>query len=227
MKITWLGQAGLLFEKRDLKIMIDPYLSDSVAKINPQNTRRVPVNKEMLIIKPDVMICTHIHQDHFDTETVSYLLDTKKSVQVLSPQSVWEEIRKFGKNHNYILFNRHTEWTFEDITFIAVKAEHSDIHSIGIIICDGIKKYYITGDTLYNREILDDIDKDIDVLFLPINGVGNNMNMIDAARFARKIAAKKVVPIHWGLFDNLNPDDFICVNKVIPKIFEVINCESN
>ena len=108
MKITWLGQAGLLFEKRDLKIMIDPYLSDSVAKINPQNTRRVPVNKEMLIIIPDVMICTQIHHDHFDTETVSYLLDTKTSVQVLSSQSVWEEIRKFGKNHNYILFNRLT-----------------------------------------------------------------------------------------------------------------------
>lgn len=36
MEITWLGQAGLLFEKDNYKIMIDPYLSDSVEKINPQ-----------------------------------------------------------------------------------------------------------------------------------------------------------------------------------------------
>ena len=32
MKITWLGQAGLLFEIEDKTIVIDPYLSDSVAK---------------------------------------------------------------------------------------------------------------------------------------------------------------------------------------------------
>ena len=36
MKITWLGQAGLLLEKGDFKIMIDPYFSDSVAKVNPK-----------------------------------------------------------------------------------------------------------------------------------------------------------------------------------------------
>ena len=41
MKIIWLGQAGLLFIKDDFKIMIDPYLSDSVKKINPKNYRRV------------------------------------------------------------------------------------------------------------------------------------------------------------------------------------------
>ena len=35
MKITWLGQAGLLFETEKLTIMIDPYLSNSVEKINP------------------------------------------------------------------------------------------------------------------------------------------------------------------------------------------------
>lgn len=45
MKITWLGQAGLLFEKDNYKIMIDPYLSDSVEKINPQNYRRTKVKK--------------------------------------------------------------------------------------------------------------------------------------------------------------------------------------
>ena len=32
MKITWLGQAGLLLEGEGLSVMIDPYLSDSVEK---------------------------------------------------------------------------------------------------------------------------------------------------------------------------------------------------
>ena len=41
MKITWLGQAGLMMETGGRIILIDPYLSDSVAKINPLNYRRV------------------------------------------------------------------------------------------------------------------------------------------------------------------------------------------
>ena len=51
MRIIWLGQAGLLFENDDIKIMIDPYLSDSVEKINPQNYRKVPADKSLFDIK--------------------------------------------------------------------------------------------------------------------------------------------------------------------------------
>jgi len=220
MQITWLGQAGLLFEDDNIKIIIDPYLSDSVAKINPRNTRRMPVNKEIFKIKPDVIICTHNHLDHLDMETLTHFLDNENTVDVLCPYEAWQQVRKFGKNHNYIMFNRHTEFTIKGINLKAVKAEHSDLTGIGVIIDD---KYYVTGDTLYNTEIFDDIPDTIDVVFLPINGVGNNMNMVDARRFAEKVKAKKVVPMHWGLFDDLEPQYFACENKVIPKIYEVIN----
>ena len=47
MKITFLGQAGLLFEKDGKKIMIDPYFSDSVGKKNPKKHRRVPVENSL------------------------------------------------------------------------------------------------------------------------------------------------------------------------------------
>ena len=105
----------------------------------------------------------------------------------------------------------------------AVKAEHSDLSAVGVIIDDGVLKFYITGDTLYNEQIFDDIKEKIDVLFLPINGVGNNMNIEDAARFARRIGAKKTVPLHWGLFDNINPVVFDCPNVIIPDFYKEIN----
>ena len=104
-----------------------------------------------------------------------------------------------------------------------MKAEHSDAWAIGVIIDDGIKKYYIAGDTLYNTEVLDDIPEGIDVLFLPVNGAGNNMNMTDAVRFADAVRPAKAVPVHWGLFDALDPADFRCENKVIPSIYGVID----
>ena len=84
------------------------------------------------------------------------------------------------------------------------------------------KKYYIAGDTLYNEEIFEDIPKDIYALFLPVNGVGNNMNTTDAARFAERVKAKKTVPIHIGMFDELTADEFRCKNKVIAEIYKEI-----
>ena len=222
MKVTYLGQAGLLFENGGFKIMIDPYLSNSVEKIEPQNIRRVVVDESFLKIKPNVMIFTHNHLDHYDPETVEHFINEDSNILVLAPKSVWDEVRKIGGNNNYVLFNRHTSWIENNIKFTAVKAEHSDITPIGVIIDNGEKKYYITGDTLYNEEIFEDIPEDIYALFLPINGVGNNMNMTDAARFAKRVNAKKTVPLHIGLFDNLNPDDFECDNKVKAEIYKEI-----
>lgn len=222
MKVTYLGQAGLLFEKCGFKIMIDPYLSDSVEKINPKNYRRVPIDESFFNIKPDVMIFTHNHLDHYDPETVSHFITENSNITVLAPKSVWDEVRKIGGNNNYVLFNRHTEWTENGIRFTAVKAEHSDITPIGVIIDDGERKYYVTGDTLYNEEIFADIPSDIYALFLPVNGVGNNMNMTDAARFAKRINAERTVPIHIGMFDEITADIFDCKNKIIANIYKEI-----
>ena len=218
MKVTWLGQAGLLFENDDIRIMIDPYLSDSVEKINPQNYRRVPVDKSLFDIKPDIMIFTHNHLDHYDPETVKHFISEDTTITVLAPKSVWDEVRKIGGNNNYVMFNRHTSWTENDIKFTAVKAEHSDDYAIGVIIDDGNKKYYIAGDTLYNEEIFDDIPNDIYALFLPINGVGNNMNIEDAKQFISKAKPQKSIPIHFGMFDEINPRGF----SIIPFIYKEV-----
>ena len=222
MKIIWLGQAGLLFIKNGFKIMIDPYLSDSVEKINPASFRRQAVDESLFEIKQDVMIFTHNHLDHYDPETVCRFISADTNIVVLSPASVWQEVRKIGGGNNYIQFNRHTVWTENGIKFTAVKAEHSDISAIGVIIDDGDKKYYVTGDTLYNEKIFGDIPNDIYAVFLPVNGVGNNMNMTDAARFAKRINAERTVPMHIGMFDEITADEFDCENKIIANIYEEI-----
>ena len=222
MKITWLGQAGLLFEKDGFKVMVDPYLSDCVKKVEPKNYRRIPVNEDLFDVKPDVLIFTHNHLDHYDPETAPRFINKNTSVTVLAPSSVWTEARKLGGSNNYVQFNRHTTWTQNGIKFTAVKAEHSDPYAIGIIIDDGGKKYYITGDTLYNEEVFADIPNDIYAVFLPVNGVGNNMNMTDAKSFCERIAPKFAVPIHCGMFDEIDMNDFEAENKIVPQIYEEV-----
>lgn len=222
MKITFMGQAGLLFETDGCTVMVDPYLSDSVVKVNPLNYRRVPVDTRFFDIRPDVLIFTHDHLDHFDPETVESILARHKNITVLAPSSVWSKIRQMAPGNNYVLFDRFTQWTEKDIRFESVKAQHSDPCAIGVIITYAGKKYYITGDTLYSTEVLSDLPNDLDVVFLPVNGKGNNMNMTDGADFFRATGAKLAVPVHTGLFDDLDANLFPVENKIVPEYYKEI-----
>ena len=119
-------------------------------------------------------------------------------------------------------FNRHTEWTEYGFRFTAVTAEHSDVYAIGVVIenLEEKKTYYIAGDTLYNREIFKELPENIDVVFLPVNGVGNNMNSCDAERFANRCGARVAVPYHIGMFDELSADVFKAENKIVLEIYK-------
>ena len=143
---------------------------------------------------------------------------------VLCPYSVWGKARVHGGVHNYVLFDRHAEWTEYGFRFRAVKAAHSDTYAIGVIIEDLAenKCYYVTGDTLYSSEIFEDLPKNIDIIFLPVNGVGNNMNVEDAVRFFRNSGAAQAVPYHVGMFDELSPEIFGDEHRMILKAYEEI-----
>ena len=222
MKITWLGQAGLLFETANCKVMVDPYLSDSVSRLDVQKRRRIPVKEELFDLKPNVIAFTHNHLDHYDPETADHFITAKSGVTVLSPISVWQEVRQKGGNNNFVMFNTGTSWTEGDIRVTAVKAEHSDTNAIGVIIDDGMRKHYVTGDTLYNEKVFRELPDDIYAVFLPVNGAGNNMNLADAVRFCERVRPEFAVPIHWGMLDDMKIHSFPYDRSIIPQIYEEI-----
>ena len=194
LKVTWLGQGGLLFENGSVKIIVDPYLSDSCERLTPKNRRRMPIDESFLSIVPDFIICTHNHLDHLDPDTLCHYLDPHGArITLLCTENGFEPARSLGGNVNPVMLHPGTEWTEKGIRFTAVKAFHSETTAIGIIIDDGDKKYYVTGDTLYNEAILESLPSDIFAVFFPINGVGNNMNIEDAARFAKTSESQKSI----------------------------------
>jgi L-ascorbate 6-phosphate lactonase len=213
MKVTWLAQAGLLFENGKTVIMVDPYFSDSVGKINPAKKRRIEADDSFLDKDPDFVLITHDHLDHLDPETIEAIIaKSKKAITFIAPENAYNKLVKCGGEHNYVMLNPHSVWSESGITFYAVRAEHSDRTAAGFIIDDGEKTYYVSGDTLYNYDVIDEVlelvEEGVDFAFLPINGKGNNMNAKDAADFAYEIGAKKAIPIHYGLFDSLDPESF-------------------
>ena len=220
MKITWLGQAGLLFEHQGCCVMIDPYLSNACGEKNPSSQRRIPVDERMLALRPDVIVLTHEHLDHTDPQTLSHFLTPNAAVTVLAAPNAWEVVRGFGGPSNYVRFSAGTEWTHGPFRFCAVKAEHSDPTAIGVLIEAGGKRYYVTGDTLYHKAIFADLPDHIDTVFLPINGRGNNMNATDAVRFLERTGASWGVPLHYGMFDAISPECFQTEKRRILTVYE-------
>lgn len=226
MKVTWLTQAGLLFKTERMTIMVDPYLSNSVGEKDPKKNRRIPVDEGFLSVKPDVLLITHDHEDHLNEDTLKYILAGDKPITVLAPRNAYLKLRELGGPHNYVLLNPHSVWTEDNITFYAVHAEHSDEHAVGFIIDDQKKTYYISGDTLYNYDVIDDVldlvEDGVDYAFLPINGKGNNMNASDATDFAYEIGAKQAIPLHYGLFDELTADGFDFEDKIVLEAYKEV-----
>ena len=77
--LSWLGQAGFLVQTASQSILIDPYLSDSLAK--KYRGREFPHERLMPspialheiggIAPVDAVLCTHRHSDHMDPETLA------------------------------------------------------------------------------------------------------------------------------------------------------------
>jgi L-ascorbate metabolism protein UlaG (beta-lactamase superfamily) len=66
---------------------------------------------------------------------------------------------------------------------------------------------YHSGDTVVHPAVVEYLEyfteyhRDIDVAILPINGKVGNMNGTDAARLAKAIGAKLVIPCHYEMFE--------------------------
>ncbi len=209
MKGLWLGQAGFLFcAQNGACAMVDPYLSNALRESEGEAyTREVPADPRFLRA-PDILVLTHCHADHMDPATLGALFAPgQKRMTVLAPAGVFPFLREHWPGAaEYILFTPGTEVTLLGMRFIAQYAAHSDPHAIGLVLEADGRRVYHTGDTLYHRRVLQNAPAGLDLLILPINGRGNNMNAEDAARMARQLAPKAVLPMHWDMFSAFGCD---------------------
>lgn len=226
MKITSLGQAGLLIEDNGSIILVDPYLSNNVEKFEPQNKRRLPIDESVFLVKPDCLIFTHCHLDHYDIETINKFKDIK-NVITFSPISVYNDIKIRYPNFTNKLVTIGDKLKLYNFNITVLKSFHSDKEAVGFLIENNDKIIYIVGDSLYKVELIDNFPKHCapDYLFVPVNGYGNNMNDVEANELAIKINAKVVIPYHYGMFDDLKFEDFKIKNKKELRIYQSLEID--
>src|SRR5205823_5094479 len=71
-------------------------------------------------------------------------------------------------------------------------------------------RVYVTGDSLYDSELISDTTRGVDVLCVCINGRMGNMNHEEAARLAGELGARTVIPMHYGVMPH---------NTIDPQLF--------
>lgn len=232
-RLWWLGQSGYLLQWKGKRILIDPYLSDSLTK-KYAATEKPHIRMSELVVDPEllrnisVVTSSHNHTDHLDAETLIPILDNNPNIKFIIPEANREFVsNRVQYDSNFpIGMNDGSRVSVDDFTFIGIPAKHNDLARdkngnckfMGYVIQFGSYSIYHSGDTLWfdGMEVLLK-PFHVDIALLPINGndpsrnVAGNLDCKESANLAKAIDARYVIPCHYDMFtfNTANVQDFV------------------
>src|SRR5882724_11885119 len=161
--LWWLGQSGYLLLWNGKKILIDPYLSDSLTK-KYANTNKPHTRISERVIDPrlltniSIVSSSHNHTDHLDGETLIPLIKNNPVITFIIPEAnrafVCERIQM---PHEFPLgLTDGKTISIGEFSFHGLPAKHNEIERdaegnckfMGYIISFGQWSIYHSGDTL-------------------------------------------------------------------------------
>lgn len=244
--LWWLGQSGYLLQWNNKRILIDPYLSDSLTK-KYATTDKPHVRMSEIVVRPellkDISIITssHNHTDHLDAETLIPVLKNNPDAKFLIPEGNRDFVaERMHVDKNYFIgLNDNKSVMIDGFTFHGIPAKHNEIERdehgrckfMGYVIGFGGYKIYHSGDTLWFDEMIDLLRPfNVDVALLPINGndparrVAGNLNCVEAVSLAKAIHAKYVIPCHYDMFvfNTADVNDFIKEAERVNQPYKIL-----
>ena len=163
--------------------------------------------------KPDLVLVTHIHGDHFDPATLAAVIPAGPQPTIIAPASVAEKIPESLRGKARVKVLANGEQT--EVAGIAVEAVpaynttagkekfHPKGRDNGYVLTMGGKRVYIAGDTEDTAEMR--ALKGIDIAFLPMN-LPYTMSVPKAAEAIRQFMPKIVYPYHYRSGDGTKAD---------------------
>jgi L-ascorbate metabolism protein UlaG (beta-lactamase superfamily) len=163
--------------------------------------------------KPDLVLVTHMHADHFDPATLEAVLPAGGKTALVAPKTVAEKIPETLQGKAMVRILANGEKT--EAAGIAIEAVpaynmtpgkekfHPKGRDNGYVLAIGGKKVYIAGDTEDTPEMR--ALKGIDVAFLPMN-LPYTMSVEKAAEALRQFRPKIVYPYHYRSHDGTKAD---------------------
>jgi L-ascorbate metabolism protein UlaG (beta-lactamase superfamily) len=244
--IWWLGQSGYLLQWKGKRVLLDPYLSDSLTK-KYLATDKPHTRISELVVTPEllqnisVVTSSHNHTDHLDAETLIPILKNNPGIKFIIPEANRGFVAERVKCEiNFpIGLNDKQAVTIDGFTFYGILAKHNEIDRdengnckyMGYVIEFGEYKIYHSGDTLWFDGIVNLLKPfNVDVALLPINGnkperkVAGNLDCKEAAELGKAIQAGCVIPCHYDLFsfNTADVNDFMKEAEKINQPYKVL-----
>ncbi len=230
MKITYLGQMCFLIECGNMKIVTDPYLSDSID--NPSDKRKYPVPMTLSDIMPDIIIISHAHADHLDKASLLPFYRMRRRSFTLVPTPIAPKITELGGEAVPMNAPAPAQlgepFLLGEVKITAIPCAHTELHrdeegrffELSYIIECGGKRAFFGGDMSMYDGLLEALCQiKPDAMMLPVNGrdwfrtsrgIIGNLDSNEAAILASRVGTKAFIPGHHDLYEaNGCPNEWI------------------
>jgi L-ascorbate metabolism protein UlaG (beta-lactamase superfamily) len=223
LRLWWLGQSGFLLRWNGRRVVLDPYLSDSLTH-KYATTDKPHVRMTTRVIAPerlngiDVVTSSHNHTDHLDAETLIPLRKANPDFRLIIPAANRDFVqqRLGDAMGDPVLLDDGQSAQVAGMTFHGIAAAHNKAERdeqaccrfLGYVLQAGPWTIYHSGDTLLYPGLAAKLRPlgPIDLALLPINGnrperrVAGNFDGREAATLAHEIGARCAVPCHYEMF---------------------------
>ena len=221
--LFWLGQAGFWIETARLRILIDPYLSDSLARKyagtkHPHLRMMPPPVALEALPRPDIVLVTHAHTDHMDPDTLGPLHRRFPDLPFVVPAATEDVARaRIGAEARLILADAGAVLEpLPGLRLTVFPAAHEALERDGKgrhlflgfgIAADGLRLFH-SGDCVPFDGLAERLAAfDPQILLLPVNGrdggrladgIPGNFRLDEAVGLAR--GYPYLIPHHFGMF---------------------------
>lgn len=249
LHVWWLGQSGFLVKHDGMRVLLDPYLSDSLTKKYAATDKpHVRMTERCIapekLTKLDVITSSHMHTDHFDPESLLPLFASNPKATFIYTAANWKSVH--ARLGGQLPANSHGmsdgdvthggSWEVHGVVAAHNEVERDEIGQprfIGFWARIGPFRLYHSGDTLWHDDIVRDLrEHGCDIAFVPINGnkperrVAGNLNGTEAAALAKSVCAHVAVPHHFEMFEfnTEPPDEFVSACDRLGQRCKVLRC---
>lgn len=214
--VIWLGHSAMIFEMDQKRFITDPVFGNaSPLPFTVCRYGKCPLKRRHMP-SLDFVLITHDHYDHLEYDTIRKL--RKSGTTFVTPLGVGARLRGWGvKADKIIELNWGESTEIGGLKITAQPARHFSGRSpsdrdktlwASYVVEGSDKKIFIGGDSGYGRHFKSIGDKygPFDLVCLEIDAwnprwPNNHMFVAEVAEAFKDLKGKKLLPVHWGVFD--------------------------